>query len=66
VEGTMSTQRNNYDVADLVDVTDPANVRDEVIRIFHDLYPKASTSKIDRSFQDFDALYRGKFAGFHA
>ena len=64
--GKMSSQRNNYDVTNSIDVTDPANVRAEIMRIFHDLYPKASTAGIDQSFLDFEALYRGKFPGFYA
>ena len=64
--GKMSSQRNNYDVTNRIDVTDPANVRAEVVRIFHELYPKAPTTVIDLSFRDFEALYRGKFPGFYA
>jgi len=57
---------NNYDVSNNVDVTDPAAVSAEVIRIFLELYPDSSVSRIDRAFRDLDALYRGKFPGFHA
>ncbi len=64
--GKMNSQRNNFDVTNSIDVTDPADVRAEVMRIFHDLYPKASTTGIDQSFRDFEALYHGKFPGFHA
>jgi hypothetical protein len=62
----MGSQRNNYDVTDSIDVTDPAHVQAEVIRIFHELYPRAATTRIDRSFRDFEALYRGRFPGFYA
>ena len=62
----MSAYRNNYDVSERIDVTDPSAVNAEVDRIFLDLYPGASTSRIDQSFQDMDALYHGRFPGYHA
>src|SRR5208282_1094544 len=61
----MRFHGNHFDVSDTVDVTVPAAVNAEVARIFIELYPSHSITKIDRAFRDFDALYRGKFPGFH-
>jgi hypothetical protein len=62
----MSVQGNNLDVSSNIDVTDPAAVNAEVTRIFLDLYPGGSFARIERAFRDLDALYRGRFPGFHA
>jgi len=57
---------NEYDVSCEVNTTDPAIVNSEVDRIFLELYPKASTEKIDRAFHDVATMYRGKRPGYHA
>src|SRR5512135_3293503 len=62
----MNTDRNRYDVSERIDVTDPVAVSAEVKRIFFALYPGASAEHIERAFRDLDALYRGKYPGYHA
>jgi hypothetical protein len=62
----MTSNRNHYDVSESVDVTDPSAVDAEVKRIFHALYPDASANQIDRAFSDLDALYHGRYPGYHA
>ena len=62
----MNLNRNHFDVSESVDVTDPAAVNSEVARIFRALYPGASTDRIDRAFGDLDALYHGRYPGYHA
>jgi hypothetical protein len=57
---------NEYDVSCQVNTTDPAVVNSEVDRIFLELYPEASTEKIDRAFQDLTTMYRGGRPGYHA
>ncbi len=42
----MDSPRNNRDVSNTVDVTDPTAVEAEVTRIFHELYPKDSVTGI--------------------
>ncbi len=68
--GGLVQVKNNrsgeYDVSGRVITTDPGAVNAEVDRIFLDLYPKASTSKIDLAFRDAASLYSGKFPGYHA
>jgi len=62
----MNRRGNEYDVSCRVNTTDPAIVNAEVDRIFIELYPRASTSQIDRAFSDLTALYRGERPGYHA
>jgi len=57
---------NEYDVSCQVNTTDSSVVNSEVDRIFLELYPKASTQKIDRAFHDVTTMYRGGRPGFHA
>jgi len=57
---------NEYDVSCQVNTTDSSVVNSEVDRIFLELYPKASTEKIDRAFHDATTMYRGGRPGFHA
>ena len=62
----MNAYRNHYDVTDSIDVTDPSAVNTEVDRIFLALYPGASTTQIDQAFRDLEALYHGRFPGYHS
>ena len=55
----MEIRRNNYDVSNSVDTTDPGAVRQEVGRIFQALYPDVSLQLIDRSFADLARLFHG-------
>ena len=58
--------RNNFDVTNQVNTTDPAAVSGEVIRIFAVLYPKASTRVLSRSFKDLVRLHHGDYPGYRA
>lgn len=62
----MKAYRNRYDVSESIDVTDSSAVNAEVNRIYLGLYPDAPTHQIDRAFRDLDALYHGRFPGYHA
>ena len=62
----MHRRGNEYDVSCQVNTTDSSVVNSEVDRIFLELYPKASTEKIDRAFHDVTTMYRGGRPGFHA
>jgi hypothetical protein len=62
----MTIRRNNYDVSNQVETTDPDAVRGEVGRIFRNLYPDASGDQIERSFSDVTRLFRGEYPGYHA
>lgn len=59
-------RRNEFDVADRINTTDPDAVSREVCHIYQDLYQKADVDKIDRAFHDVALLYRGEYPGYHA
>ena len=60
------SRRNDYDVTNRVNTTDPAAVNGEVNRLFLELYPKASTHVINRCFRDLARLQMGEYPGYHA
>ena len=62
----MAARRNNYDVSNRIDTTDPASVNQEVDRIFRRLYPSASTQLLDACFADVARLYRGEHPAYRA
>lgn len=62
----MNRRGNEYDVSCQVNTTDSAVVNSEVNRLFLELYPRASTEKIDRAFHDLTTMYRGGRPGYHA
>jgi hypothetical protein len=62
----VNRRGNEYDVSCQVNTTDSAVVNSEVDRIFLELYPKSSTEKIDRAFNDLTTMYRGGRPGYHA
>lgn len=62
----MNRRGSEYDVSCLVNTTEPTVVNAEINRIFHELYPTASTVEMDRAFRDLVALYKGQYPGYHA
>lgn len=61
----MSPRRNDYDVTNTVNTTDPGNVSETVRRIYQELYQKDAPGNLDQAFVDLDLLYQGKYPGFH-
>ena len=59
-------RRNDYDVTNVVNTTDPVAVNAAVDRIFVGLYPKTSTRVLDRAFKDLARLHRGEYPGYWA
>jgi len=57
-------RRNNFDVANIVNVTDPASVSDAVESIYLDLYPHANTSVLKNAISDIARMYRGEHPDF--
>jgi hypothetical protein len=53
-------RRNNYDVANTVNVTDHAAVGDAVEHLFLDLFPNADTRILRNAFDHISRLYRGE------
>lgn len=62
----MNIRRNNYDVSNRIETTDPDSVKQEIGVIFRDLYPDASIKLIERSFGDVTRLFRGEYPGYRA
>jgi len=59
-------RRNDYDVTNLVNTTDPEAVNREVDRIFAELYPETSTHALNRAFKDLARLHHGEYPGYRA
>jgi hypothetical protein len=60
----MAGRRNDYDVTNLVQTTDPRQIGNEIGRIFHSLYPAASPAVIATAIDDSTRLYRGEYPGY--
>lgn len=63
---TMAYRRSEYDVTDRVDTTDVQQVCAEVRRIHQDLYQGGGSAVMQQAFRDFERLYRGDEADYHA
>ena len=57
-------RRNDYDVTNTVQVSDPVSVRNAVYELFSDAFPGASYDKIWLAFYDFERLFNGRFPGY--
>jgi len=65
-EEHRTERRNDYDVTNLVNTTDPTAVDREVSRIFAKLYPETSPRVLNRAFKDLARLHHGEYPGFRA
>jgi len=61
---TMQDRLNQNDVTNRVNVEKPRDVRDAVLRLFHARYPGADFAPLERAFDDFHALFEGRYAGY--
>jgi len=57
-------RRNDYDVTNTVQVSNPAAVRDAVHDLFSATFPGASFDKLWLAFYDFERLFTGRFPGY--
>ncbi len=57
-------RRNDYDVTNTVQVSDPISVRNAVYEIFSHTFPGASYDKIWLAFYDFERLFTGRYPGY--
>lgn len=57
-------RRNDYDVTDTVQVSNPAAVRDAVNALFSKTFPGASFDKLWLAFYDFERLFTGRYPGY--
>jgi hypothetical protein len=59
-------RRNDHDVTNTVNTTEPQEVHGEISQIFQDLYPSESTAALDHSFLDMSRIFKGEHPRFHA
>ncbi|MEX2126478.1 MAG: hypothetical protein WD795_21465 [Woeseia sp.] len=57
-------RRNDYDVTNTVQVSDPVAVRRAVRDLFAEIFPGASFDKMWLAFYDFERLFEGTFPGY--
>ncbi len=57
-------RRNDYDVTNTVQVSNPAAVRNAVHEIFSQTFPGASFDKLWLAFYDFERLFSGRYPGY--
>jgi len=61
---SMGQRGNEYDVTHHVKVTDVQSVSREVCRLYSLLYPKVSTTELQRAFTDVGQLFHGDYPGY--
>jgi hypothetical protein len=62
----MHYRLNQNDVSNRVNVEQPQTVRDAVLDIFAARYPGADLAPLARAFDDFHALFEGRYPGYLA
>jgi len=62
----MQDRLNHNDVTNRVNVEDPDQVRDAVVRLFGARHPGSDLEPLARAFDDFRALFEGSFPGYLA
>jgi hypothetical protein len=60
----MRERRNDYDVTNRVNTTDPQDVSQEISRIYEGLYQQATPANLGGAFTDLGRLYRGELPGY--
>jgi len=58
-------RRNEFDVTNRINTTDPQLVSEAVCRIYQDLYQQDTARNLPQAFTDLARLYRGEYPGFH-
>ncbi len=57
-------RRNDYDVTNTVQVSDPVSVRNAVHQLFTKTFPGMSFDKLWLAFYDFERLFTGRYPGY--
>jgi hypothetical protein len=57
-------RRNDYDVTNTVQVSNPRAVRDAVHDLFEEAFPGSTFDKVWLAFYDFERLFTGRYPGF--
>jgi len=60
----MGERRNDYDVTNRVNTTEPLDVSEEICRIYRDLYQQDAPGNLSQAFADLGRLYRGELPGY--
>jgi len=63
-ETIMRERRNDYDVTNRVNTTDPQDVSQEISRIYEGLYEETAPANLGTAFTDLARLYRGEHPEF--
>jgi len=61
----MLYRRNEYDVTNSVNTTDPRQVSEVVCLIYRDLYQQDTAGNLRQAFDDLVSLYRGEYPGYY-
>src|SRR3954470_5861302 len=56
--------RNDYDITGSIQTTSAAAVCREVVRLYHQSYPHASSSPLERAFVDVELMYTGRYPDY--
>ena len=59
-------RRNDYDVTNSVQTTDPKDIHGAIGKIFHALYPTSTDNAITQAIKDLTRLYQGQYPGYVA
>lgn len=62
----MTERRNDYDVTNRVQTTDPRDITAEIDRIYRSLYPHHHDRAIAQAIIDISRLFRGEYPGYEA
>ena len=57
-------QRNDYDITGSIQTTSASAVGQEVVRLYHQSYPHASSSPLERAFHDVELMYGGRYPDY--
>ena len=60
----LQDRRNDYDVTNTVQVSNPVAVRDAVHELFAETFPGMSFDKLWLAFYDFERLFTGRYPGY--
>jgi hypothetical protein len=61
----MNFRRNEFDVTNRINTTDPVCVKVEIVRIYRALYGLPEPAALTTAFDDIVRMYRGDYPGFY-
>ena len=60
----MTGRRNDYDVTNRIQTTDPREIREGIGRIFRSLFPACRVGQSQPAIEDAERLFRGEYPGY--